>query len=316
MQPVRVDVATLWRHSSAIFSDEASLRRLKHRLEFAFGASRLNREAVEHQLKGPFGAALNVALTRDPRLYGLFTWPFLNKDLNVPQRFSFVAQHMHIVHTRFPWMDLTAKQQRVVLDLADKFPELKLVIESAPWFVREGCLNFSLLLGRRRLMTLSFTLAQTGAELNCYVGSLQGNSEPDANEIYKAIAEKLQDVRPRDFLFKAFRIFMLSLGVKEIHCIADDHHIRNHQFFGRRGRSAIQLPYDAMWLEHGAHAKIEGFLSMAAGISERPLAEVPQKKRGRYKRRLEMFQGFQTEFDSFVKRFQAIQILELPEKTA
>ena len=315
MQTVRIDLATLWRHSSAIFSDETSLRRFKHRLQFAFAAGRLNREAVKHQLEGPHGAALNVALTRDPRLYGLFTWPFLNKDLKVSQRFAFVAQHMHIVQTRFPWMNLSAKQQNVVLDLGDQFAELKLVIESAPWFIREGCLNFSLLLGHRRLMTLSFTLAQTGAELNCYVGSLQGNSEPDANEVYKAIAEKLQDVRPRDFLFKTFRIFMLTLGVKEIHCIADDHHIRNHRFYGRQGRSVIQLPYDAMWLEHGAHKKIEGFFSMDAGISERPLSEVPQKKRGRYKRRLEMLQGFQTEFDTFVKRSDAIKILQLPEKT-
>jgi uncharacterized protein len=305
MQEVRIDKLTLWQRSAAVFAEDTFFEGLKHRIEFTLGVNTENRHTVQSEMNGPFGVALQRAMARDHRLYGFFYWPFLHKDFDVAKRFHFLAQHMHLVQTVFPWMALSDKEQVILLDLSVHYPQLKLVVESAPWFLREGCLNLSLMLDDRRLMTLAFTLVQTGDSIDCYIGSMQGSNEADSTETYKAIAERLEDVRPRDFVFKTFRLFMLSLGIKEIYCIADNFHIRNHAFFGGGKNPVIQLPYDAMWVEHGAVDRGDGFFSIAAGVSERPLAEVPQKKRSRYKRRLEMLQSIGTGIDSFVKKKQA-----------
>jgi uncharacterized protein VirK/YbjX len=305
---VHFDRLTLWRRSAVVFADDSFFNGIKHRVEFTLGVNSEKLRMVENELNEPHGVTLRQAMVEDHRLYGFFYWPFLHKDFNVAKRFHFLAQHKHIVQTLLSWMALSGKDQFELLDLSAHYPQLKLIIESAPWFFREGCLNFSLMLGDRRLMTLAFTLVQTEEKIDCYVGSMQGSSESDATEIYKAIAETLEDVRPRDFVFKTFRLFMLSLGINEIHCIADDCHIRNHAFFGGGRSSVIQLPYDAMWVEHGAVNRGEGFFRIASGISERPIAEVPQKKRGRYKRRLEMLQNIGTGIDSLVKKMTSKEI--------
>lgn len=302
MGSVHFDVLTLWQRSATVFEDDKFFIGIKHRVEFTFGVNREELRCVENELNLPHGAALRQAMMVDHRLYGFFYWPFLHRGFSVVKRFQFLAQHKRIVQTSLAWMALSGKEQVELLDLSAYYPQLGLIVESAPWFFREGCLNFSLMLKDRRLMTLAFTLVQSGVGVDCYVGSMQGSSEVDATEMYKAISEGLEDIRPRDFVFKTFRLLMSSLGIKEIHCIADDCHIRNHAFFGGGRTQVIQLPYDAMWIEHGAVNRGEGFFSIASGITERPIAEVPQKKRGRYKRRLEMFKRLSSEMDSFVKK--------------
>jgi uncharacterized protein VirK/YbjX len=308
VETIRLDKLSLWRQSSTVFADDPVIIGLKNRLEFTFRVSRENRQAIQALLSGPSGVYLQRAMLKDPRIIGFFTWPFLNKDLAIAERFRFIAQHNCIVDEHFPWMALAYKQKTELLDLCEYYPQLQLVLENAPWFLREGCLNFSLMLDGRRLMTLAFTIAQTSAGLDCYIGSMQGSSEPDSNDVYKAIAEELHDVRPRDFLFKTFRIFAQSLGIKMIHCIDDRCHIRNHAFFGGGNKSVIQLPYDAMWVEHGAIERGDGFFSLATGISERPLSDVPQKKRGRYKRRLEMFQTIGERMNLFAQTMDAAMV--------
>jgi uncharacterized protein VirK/YbjX len=305
VETIRLDKLSLWRQSGTVFADDPVILRIKHRLEFPFRVSRDNRQAIEALLSGPGGVHLQRAMHKDPRIIGFITWPFLNKDVAIADRFHLIAQHNRILSDHYPWMQLAFKEKTEVLDLGEYYPGLQLVVENAPWFLREGCLNFSLMLDERRLMTLSFTMAQSSTDLDCYIGSMQGSSDSDSNDMYKAIAEQLHEVRPRDFLFKTFRIFARNLDVKMIHCIDDSCHIRNHAFF-RGGRNAvIQLPYDAMWIEHGAVARGDGFFSLASGISERPLSDVPQKKRGRYKRRLEMFQTISERMDLFAQTMRA-----------
>jgi uncharacterized protein len=299
MDTIRFDRLSLWRRSSIVFADDSFFLGIKHRFEFALRVKDENRQAVEAILAGPKGADLKRAMAKDPRLFGFFTWPFLNKDIDIAERFRFIANHNCIVNEQFPWMELAFKQNIALLDLGEYYPQLRLVLENAPWFLREGCLNFSLMLHEHRLMTLAFTLTRSSTGLDCYIGSMQGSSQAENNEIYKAIAEQLHDVRPRDFVFKTFRIFAQSLGVQTIHCIADNFHIRNHAFFGGGNNSVIQLPYDAMWIEHGAVERSDGFFSIPAGILERPLCDVPQKKRSRYKRRLEMFQNITERSNAF-----------------
>jgi len=149
-------------------------------------------------------------------------------------------------------------------------------------------------------MTLCFTLGELDNQLTCYLGSLQGHSGDGVVDTYKSLAETFQDIRPRDFVFKIFRMFAEEIGISSIQCIADAHRVHNHAFFGGEKEAQLHLKYDDIWAEQGGEATAAGYFAVPAVIPERPLSDVPQKKRGRYKRRIEMFQHIQAQLHSTI----------------
>jgi uncharacterized protein VirK/YbjX len=229
-------------------------------------------------------------IQEDPLFLGFLVWPYLNCKNDVATRFNLVAKHQQIVVTRFPWLHMPKDRQQTVASLGHLYDGLYFAVEHAPWFIREGGLNFSLFLDSTRLMTISFSLDIAGKELFVYVGALQG-SATTSQETYKAIADACCDLRPRDLTFKAFRIFLQTIGVTHLRCIADDHRVMHHKYFGAQKAQIVAMRYDDLWADQGGVLSPDGYFEMTALMPERPISEVPQKKRGRYKRRLEMFEA-------------------------
>jgi uncharacterized protein VirK/YbjX len=79
-----------------------------------------------------------------------------------------------------------------------------------------------------------------------------------------------------------------------LRCIRDDERAGNHPFFGVGKGDRVKLRYDELWMDQGGQLDTDGFYAMPARVEDRPLADVPAKKRGRYKRRLEMYADIQT----------------------
>lgn len=261
-----------------------------------------NRRAVASMLQTERALAFRSQVERAPALTGFFLWPFLNISWSVEQRFDALITHYDLVAQQFPWLRLSYKQALMVLDAGDYCPGLHFVVEDAPWFVREGCINFSMFFEAERLMSVSFTLGKRGQEIRAMVGSIQGSGRDSVVETYKLIAKSMEDLRPRDLHFKVFRMLMQSLGVSHVLCIADSHHARNSAFFGDSA-DKIKLQYDDLWLDQGGVLDDNGFYVMSAAMEERPLSEVPSKKRGRYKRRLEVFAQLQERLQEGIARF-------------
>jgi uncharacterized protein len=289
MDKHRISVVDLWIASGNIFQSDAITKRLVNRLRFMRSAMNSDRARVAQILSSKAGGiVLSKTRTHLPAL-GFFVWPFLDSTYSIEQRFQSLVMHADIVSKRLPWLNLTYKQEVLLLDLSDRFNGLRLVVEDAPWFVREGCVNFSLHLFDSRLITLCFTLTEKNGQVQATIGSIQGNAQDGAVDMYKTIATKFEDLRPRDLLIKSFRVFAQALGVENIVCVSDENHIRRHAFFGSNSRDKLQFRYDLVWQEHGGQLQADGNFHLTSGIEERPILEVPAKKRSRYKRRLEMF---------------------------
>lgn len=229
-------------------------------------------------------------IQEDPLFLGFFVWPYINCNNDVVARFNLVAKHHQVVATRFPWLNMPKNQQQTVASLGHLHDGLYFAVEHAPWFIREGGLNFSLFLDSTRVMTISFSFDMVATELFVYVGALQG-SATTSQETYKAIGDACCDLRPRDLTFKAFRIFLQSMGVTHLRCIADDFRVMHHKYFGAQKAQIVAMRYDELWTDQGGVLSPDGYFKMTTFMPERPIAEVPQKKRGRYKRRLEMFEA-------------------------
>lgn len=283
---MKLDSLSLFRYSRRLV-DRPSLGGWLLRMRYVRSGLQ-HRQTVGLLLQPERAKSFREQVARNPELTGFFLWPFLNKSWSVEQRFDALITHYDLVARQFPWLRLGYKQALMVLDTGDYCPGLHFVIEDAPWFVREGCINFSMFFGEERLMSVSFTLEKYGHGICVMVGSLQGSGRESVVETYKMIAKAMEDLRPRDLHFKVFRMLLQGLGVSRVLCIADSHHARNSVFFGDSA-DKIRLQYDDLWLDQGGVLNDDGFYVMPAAMEERPLSEVPTKKRGRYKRRLELF---------------------------
>jgi uncharacterized protein VirK/YbjX len=267
---------------------ENNLRSIKSRLIFVIKGI-YYRSQIVRALELNSRRVLFLHIKDNPMFLGFLVWPYLNSKNVVTTRFTLVAKHQEILATRFPWLQMPMYQQQTVASLTHLHEGLYFAIEHAPWFIREGGLNFSLFLDATRLMSISFSFDTADTGLFVYVGALQG-SATTSQETYKAIADGCCDLRPRDLTFKAFRIFLQSIGVTHLRCIADDHRVMHHKFFKAQKAELVAMRYDELWAEQGGVLSPDGYFEITAFMPERPIAEVPQKKRGRYKRRLEMFE--------------------------
>lgn len=302
---MKFDLRSLWSYSALVVEQRSlrgGLRRVRY-VKAALDAYRVLRPLFE----GPTGTILNAAMTRDNRLAGFVVWPYLNRAYDVTERYASIAAHHAVVACLYPWAGLAPNAALPMADLGGWLAGLQICLENAPWFIREGALNLSLMLNGERLISVSFSLRDTGSGVDAYVGSIQGNARSDVLDIYKLVAGAMNDMRPRDLLFKVFRLFMARLGVRTIYCVADTHHVQQHSFFGAKKAEKLKLKYDELWLDQGGELKEDGFFAMPATAPDRPLSEVPIKKRGRYKRRLEMFSAIEALLDSSTAAAQQAQ---------
>jgi uncharacterized protein VirK/YbjX len=82
-------------------------------------------------------------------------------------------------------------------------------------------------------------------------------------------------------------LFALSIGVRHIHAVADEHKISRHPYFGKKG--TLGLFYDDVWLERGGSRVADTHFELPLTGTRRDLNEVAAKKRSMYRRRYQMF---------------------------
>lgn len=278
---------SLWRYSGVVY-EENTTHRIVNRFRFVV-AGRKNRALFTEYVFGPLYNILTDRVKNNQRIMGFIVWPYINNKFEILERFNNLASHYHLLIKYMKWADLPPYRQVTIADLNDMHKGLEIVIENAPWFIREGALNLSMMLFSDRLMSVSFSLSEDNAGLCVYVGSIQGSATQDVVEVYKNIAASMNDLRPRDLLFKIFRIFTDSIRISNIYCVADDYRVHNHAFFDDKKSEHKKLRYDELWRDQGGVLMEGGFYRMPARMDERPLSDVPTKKRGRYKRRIAMF---------------------------
>ena len=256
---------------------------LKNRATLTYELARA-RTWLSRLLQQGAHALLRRQIDRSPQLLGFVVWPFIHAGWPPERRFAALSEHMRLVDERFPGLSLGEEDRRELLSLEHLRPGLRLELDRASWFAREGALVLNLFLDDHRLMSVAFSLASEREGLTAYVGGLQGSSRPNALEEYRRLTKQLHGLRPRAFLLKMFQQFVGSLGVTRILGVSDECRHHRHAYF--RGRPIPpSLSYDEAWTEHGGRRLPSGFFELLATPAVKPVDEVPSRKRAMYRRR-------------------------------
>lgn len=231
---------------------------------------------------------LASALKRFPQMHGAIYWPYMNCAWSMEQRLKAIDQHYRLLDGRAGILDLAAKDEVELAVLDDHYPGLRLVLDKAIWFLREGEVVLNLFVRDQRFYSIAFTLNAESGQLVAYVGALQGSGSEDARQVYREITHALHGMRPRDFLVVALKFLCKEFGVANIYAVSGEARQHNSPFFGGYHDKDVLVNYDDVWTEHGGVRLENGFFKIPVSVKYRDASEIPTRKRAAYRRRYQM----------------------------
>ena len=169
--------------------------------------------------------------------------------------------------------------------LEDEYSGLRLVLDKAEWFLREGEIVLNLFVNNQRFYSIAFTLGIGEGQRIVYVGALQGSNSDTAQEVYRDMTHSLHGMRPRDFLMIAFKLLCNELGICCIHAVSSEKRQHNSPYFGNSHKEKVLVAYNEVWLEHGGTALENGFYNIPTIVKYKDMSEIPTRKRAAYRRR-------------------------------
>lgn len=230
---------------------------------------------------------LERARSRFPLMSGAIYWPYINHTWSMKRKLATIDQHFRMLEGS---ASIIAQATFVEVELAridEEFAGLRLVLDKAKWFLREGEIVLNLFLGDHRCYSIAFTLGvDCDKQPMIYVGALQGSNDEFAKEVYRNLTHVLHGMRPRDFLMAALKLLCLEMGIKKIWAISSESRQNNSSYFGKaQDNKVVNVIYNLVWTEHGGVALGNGFYDIPILIKYRDVTEIPTRKRATYRRR-------------------------------
>jgi uncharacterized protein len=228
------------------------------------------------------------ALKRFPLINGAIYWPYINQKWTIERKLACIDQHFRmlggpvaiIAHATFEDIELTR--------LDKEYTGLRLVLDKATWFLREGEIVLNLFIHDQRFYSIAFTLGVDAGQPLVFVGALQGSNSEAAQGVYRDITHALHGMRPRDFLMVALKLLCAEFGIHRIWAVSGENRQHNSQYFGGGHKDKVLVSYDEVWLEHGGTALDNGFFEIPTMVRYKDMSEIPTRKRATYRRRYQM----------------------------
>ena len=234
---------------------------------------------------------LDRALRERPEILGVAAWPYIHADWDFEQKVNAIAEHYRQVSRIAPKLDLSIHESLLLASLEDIRPGLRLVLDRAPWFMREGELVLNIFAHDQRLFSVAFSLGLDGERSVVRIGGLQGVRDANILDVYRELTKSLHGLRPRDFLLDALKSLCSTLGIKSILAIADANRQHRHAYFGAGKLQHLEGDYDEVWSEHGGVLSESGFFEFHSQIECRSIEDIPSKKRSMYRKRYEFLES-------------------------
>jgi uncharacterized protein len=231
---------------------------------------------------------LASALKQYPLMHGAVYWPYINHSWSMERRLTTIDQHYRLLEGRASVIGLATRQEVELTKLDEHYPGMRLVLDKAIWFLREGEIVLNLFLRDQRFYSIAFTLNAEAGQLVAYVGALQGSASEDALQVYREMTHALHGMRPRDFLVVALKLLCKEFRVAKIYAVSADARQHNSPYFGDSHKEKVLVNYDEVWAEHGGTRLDNGFFDIPVPVKYRDVSDIPTRKRAAYRRRYQM----------------------------
>jgi uncharacterized protein VirK/YbjX len=228
------------------------------------------------------------ALKRFNLMNGAIYWPYINNIWSMKQKLSTIDTHYRMLVGNASIIAQATFEEVELVRLDEQYAGLRLVLDKAKWFLREGEIVLNLFVNDERYYSIAFTLGYNDGEPIVFVGAIQGSNSDAAQTVYRDLTHALNGMRPRDFLMVALKLICCELGIHKIWAVSTEHRQLNTAYFGEKFREKVHVSYDEVWLEHLGKELNNGFFEIPTVVSYKEMSEIPSRKRAAYRRRYEM----------------------------
>lgn len=248
---------------------------------------------------------LTQAVKRFPLMSGAIYWPYINHTWSMQQKLAVIDQHFRMLDGSAKILAQATFEEVELARLEEEFAGLRLVLDKAGWFLREGEIVLNLFINDQRFYSIAFTLGLEEGQPVVFVGALQGSNSDLASEVYRKITHALHGMRPRDCLMVAFKLLCEELGISRIWAVSSDFRQHNSPYFGGGHKEKVLVSYNEVWVEHGGLALDNGFFEIPIDVKHKEMSEVPTRKRAAYRRRYEMLDKLASDIKSSCAQYKA-----------
>jgi uncharacterized protein len=231
---------------------------------------------------------LTQALERFPMVSGAIYWPYINYTWPVERRLAAIDQHYRMLGGNAGIIAHGTLAEVELARLEDEYAGLRLVLDKAFWFLREGEIVLNLFVNDQRFYSIAFTLGIDAGQPIILVGALQGSNSEVAQDVYRDITHALHGMRPRDLLMVALKLLCREIGINSIWAVSSEYRQHNSPYFGNSHKEKVLVAYNEVWMEHGGTALDNGFFEIPTQVKYKEMSEIPSRKRASYRRRYEM----------------------------
>lgn len=254
------------------------------------GSGVSNRETIA-QWYGTLDNPLRArAVERYPLIEGAMYWPYINHEWSVEKRLQVIDQHYRLLDGEASIIADATFADLELLRMDTEFPGLHLVLEKAPWFLREGEIVLSIFVNEHRVYSAAFTLGIEDGRRVAYVGALQGRNIENVMDIYRSMTHALHGMRPRDFLLASLKLLLSSIRVEAIWGVCTENQQHRGKYFAGAHDQKLVANYDEVWVEHEGIAIGNGFFELHPKMQFKDMTDIPSRKRASYRRRYAMLE--------------------------
>jgi uncharacterized protein VirK/YbjX len=283
-------VRWLWRQYKATREDRG-VRGIRYCIRFMREGLR-NRAELDAFRFAPADSNIGRAIKTRPSLLDPLARPYQSSDWDTPTRLRKIASHYQTVEQIGRPLNLGPGEEVEILAMPEVSAGLRLVLDEARWFQREGPIVLNLFLGTTRLYSIAFALRRERGVLTAHVGAIQGRDMPGVLEIYRDLTHCAHGMRPRDMTIELFRSLCQHLGVERILLVSDSHRLHRAPYFGKDALKVV-TDYDTIWTDRGASRIDASTFELPVPPSRRDLEQVPARKRGQYRKRYAMLDAIE-----------------------
>ena len=285
-----------------------SFRSISSRCLFIYNACKYKAEVISfaNRLSElPNGNKLTVT----PQMLGVVEWPYIHNQWDIHTKLDNIATHYELLaklKSNLLYMNLGSSFE--LLNLSAHSDGVKVVLDRAAWFTREGELLINIYRKSLRIASIAFTLGEKENATVAYIGAIQGVhsgiSSEDSLALFKLLTKDFEGLRPRSLLLEVLKVVLKKLGVSQIYAVSEQNRHHRHSYFRNNEKTIFVNDYNLIWEENGGILDANtGFYVIPMTPAIKNMEDIPSKKRSQYKRRYEIILALeqQVNLDKMIK---------------
>ncbi|MES9993674.1 MAG: DUF535 family protein [Candidatus Thiodiazotropha sp.] len=247
-----------------------------------------------------------------PEVIPNILWPYQCRSWNTSTRINLLYNHFLTLPALNYQVDCSPNHQRIIADIDDIYPGLRIVADQHGLFLREGMITLNLYVKDQRVFTIAFSVCKDNMHRICAIaGAIQGRRMSNITELYRDMTKKTYGIRPRDLMVEVFQVVCKLSGITKIYAIAESHRQQNHHFyFLKNKRRQLVLNYDEVWSERNGIRYSDAFYELPVTPKRKPLSRILAKKRSMYRNRYELLDRLEREIKEGLSSYATMAIKE------